>query len=454
MHKRVWQLAFLVVLCAAPWLQGNVVIIQAEVNGSDFILVQGNRVWVEHRNFDALTGLSSRFDPSEGMPQQAVNVTLERLEGTGPVTIVEKPDASNNFTLKLLVDNDNEQIYPQQYRIRLGWQESGYSTGERIDNNAYDSLHWQGVVDGSDLLYVQGRTVNVTHIRALPIQSQSTDFSAPLPSQPTEVFLKIVAGRGTVEITQQPSLENNYTAAVRIDDGRFKSSSAYDFYLYWARQAQATGIEESDFIWEGRVDGSDVLYIQGNTVQVEHLQSQPITEAKYNFRKALPRYDQTVSLQVFDGRGSVRILEQPSRANRYTVKILLDDTQKKSAGVYRFGLRWEGGATSSTVQPGLQTYNNGGVIRWRGLVDGRDRLVFRGREVTIEHLESGPIRNNTCTFSDGLPAAAVEVKLNPISGRGDVHIVQQPSQANWYTLKVEVSDPKPGDDTYEFELTW
>ena len=94
------------------------------------------------------------------------------------------------------------------------------------------------------------------------------------------------------------------------------------------------------------------------------------------------------------------------------------------------------------------------MIRWRGRVDGRDRLHIRGKAITVEHLSANPIRDATSTFTDPLPSQAVTVSINKLEGRGDVTIVQQPSRENNYSLVVEISDSKSGDDVYEFEIIW
>lgn len=451
-----WSLIGLLgLVCTLPAVAGTA-FIEVEVDGSDFLRIQGNQVQVEHRNFQPLTNLQFRFDPQTGLPGSSVVVSLTKLEGTGPVTIVEQPSVSNGYTLKLLIDNDNERVYPQLYRLRLDWTERGSEMFPTMDRRLYDFCHWRGEVDGTDMIRITGNTIAVTHVRAQPIVNARYDFSAPLPAAKQEIYLQVEQARGTVEILQQPAATNNYTAVIRLDDGRFSGSAVYDFYVFWKKGVETSyqNPEDMDFLWEGQVDGADRVIIRGMSAQIEHLKSQPPASVQFKFKKAIPPRDQTVALQVFKGRGDVLILEQPSRQNGYTVKVLVDDTQKGGSAFYQFGLRWEGGGRSDFDWDSSRSSAKTGVIRWRGRVDGRDRLHIQGRTVTVEHLEAGTIRDATSTFTDPLPSQAVTVSLNVLKGRGNVTIVQQPSRENNYSLVVEVYDPKSGDDVYEFEIIW
>jgi len=95
-----------------------------------------------------------------------------------------------------------------------------------------------------------------------------------------------------------------------------------------------------------------------------------------------------------------------------------------------------------------------GRIWWRGVVDGSDRLRFRGDQVSVEHLDAQPIRDSTYDISTPLPRRPVVVTLRTIRGRGRVQLIEQPSSNNRFTVVVLVDDPKSGTDTYEFELLW
>ena len=446
----------LLVLMTVFSVQAGVAVIEAEVDGSDFLLIRGNTVQVVHRNFEPLQNLHYRFDPQNGLPSEPISVTLNKLDGTGEVQIIEQPSYGNNYTMKILVNNDNEGVYPQLYRLRLEWTDRSSTMFSNMDRRLYDYVHWRGRVDGTDLIRFRGRDVNIKHVRARPIQDQRFDFSAPLPRSGLTTYLQVQQARGGVEIVQQPDLQNDFTTIVRVDDGRFGGDDIYDFYLYWKKEdAVPNRGGDDDFVWEGKVDGVDKIVVQGTRVEVIHTRARPIEDAVYTFRKELPEREQTVSLHVMNGRGKVSILEQPTRWNGYAVKVLLDDSDSGGASDYKFGLQWEGGRRVSRQGRGTAGRTaGGGVIRWSGRVDGRDRLVIQGNRIRVEHLDAQPIRNMSQTFSDPLPRRAVSVTLNKLEGRGDVRIVQQPGQSNGYTLIVEIDDSHGGADNYEFELIW
>jgi len=467
MRKAVLGLWVLTALIAASPIQAGVAVVEVSVDGSDYLLIRGADVRVEHRNFEPLTNLKVRFDPTTGLPAAAATVTVSRLEGTGPVTVVEQPSAGNDYTLKILIDNDNESLYPQKYRLRLEWEEQSAALFPTMDRNIHDYFHWRGEVDGTDMIRIQGTTVTIDHVRAQPIKNQRVDYTAALPAARVETALYTERARGAVEVIQQPSYTNGYTAIIRVDDGKFSGSDVYDIYLYWPKTIPAEAItpDEMDFYWEGRVDGVDRVIIRGDSATQEHLQSKPPEGVKGQLRRALPRQEQTVSLHVFAGRGSVKITEQPSWSNNYAVSVLVDDSNRSGAADYRFGLRWGvGGSTDTvpmagttqvgTIPAGTTPASSGGVIRWRGRVDGKDRLMFKGNTVTVQHLAAQPIRDASHTFSDPLPATGVTVSLNVIAGRGSVRIVEQPGRGNNYTLIVEIEDASSGDGIYEFELFW
>ncbi len=333
-----------------------------------------------------------------------------------------------------------------------------------MDRNIHDYFHWRGEVDGTDMIRIQGTTVTIDHVRAA---DQEPAWTTPPPCRPPGSKRRSTrSGRGAVEVIQQPSYTNGYTAIIRVDDGKFSGSDVYDIYLYWPKTIPVEAItpDEMDFYWEGRVDGVDRVIIRGDSATQEHLQSNP-PKGSRPVAPGVTRQEQTVDLHVFAGRGSVKIMEQPGWANNYAVIVLVDDSNRGGAADYRFGLRWGQGGSAGNVPmtgtahvgtppAGTAAAGSGGVIRWRGRVDGKDRLLFKGNTVNVQHLAAQPIRDASHMFSDPLPVKDVTVTLNLIAGRGSVRILEQPGRGNNYTLIVEIEDAANGDGIYEFELFW
>jgi hypothetical protein len=90
--------------------------------------------------------------------------------------------------------------------------------------------------------------------------------------------------------------------------------------------------------WEGRVDGIDILKIRDKTMDVEHIKWDDIYFKEANFVAALPQSAVTVIPKDLESRPMHPfVLEQPSKENNYTVKILLNDLPP-GAGWCKFDL--------------------------------------------------------------------------------------------------------------------
>ncbi|HLY60864.1 MAG TPA: peptidoglycan-binding domain-containing protein [Terriglobia bacterium] len=94
------------------------------------------------------------------------------------------------------------------------------------------------------------------------------------------------------------------------------------------------------FQWQGLVDGSDNIKLHGSQVTMAHLTASNIQEATYQLSTALPFGEVQVSLQKVRGRGSIRLLEQPSSSNNYTAVVQVNDQGNSGRGWYEFTLDW------------------------------------------------------------------------------------------------------------------
>lgn len=90
-------------------------------------------------------------------------------------------------------------------------------------------------VDGSVDAYITGDRVRYEVLSGQPFRDPSIDFSQPLPLGPLR-SLRLVKqeGRGDVQLAEPPSLQNGWTARVRIDDPR-ASGAFYQVRLEWQR---------------------------------------------------------------------------------------------------------------------------------------------------------------------------------------------------------------------------
>jgi hypothetical protein len=116
--------------------------------------------------------------------------------------------------------------------FNLGYDPPRRGRGAADRGGPPSRFRWQGRVDGRDLIVIRGDRVNIRHIANNPITEASYDFGEPLPRQEVNVRLTKLAGRGTVEIREQPSARNGYSVTVSIDDPE-AGVDLYRFVLDW-----------------------------------------------------------------------------------------------------------------------------------------------------------------------------------------------------------------------------
>jgi hypothetical protein len=78
--------------------------------------------------------------------------------------------------------------------------------------------------------------------------------------------------------------------------------------------------------WKGRIDGQDLLKINGRELTIQHLRFDPIQNMEYQMPAELPRQAVTVIARDIQSR-SFRpfVLEQPTEKNNFTVTVYLSD---------------------------------------------------------------------------------------------------------------------------------
>ncbi len=104
-----------------------------------------------------------------------------------------------------------------------GYNGGGYQSG---------NVRWSGRVDADVYVYIQDNFARTQVMAGAPTYGEQFTFSTPLPRRDLTVSVERLRGRGRVEVIQQPSRNNNYTAIVRIQD-RDSGSGDYEFQLNW-----------------------------------------------------------------------------------------------------------------------------------------------------------------------------------------------------------------------------
>jgi len=319
-------------------------------------------------------------------------------------------------------------------------------------------LVWEGQVDGATILRVRGNRISLEERQGLPVQRQRFRFFERLPDSRLNVRLDVVEGRGQVRILEQPRLENNYTLAVLVDD-RQGGSSFYSLAFYWESRGGFFGPSPpgppsrldrmESLTWSGRVDEEAVVSCRREECVAEAVRGSPVTRDRFRFSRALPARDTQVSLDRAEGRGQIRLLQQPREENGYTAQVGIRDPQG-GPGDYSFTLAW---TPPRREEPGSVIARRGLV--WSGRVDGRIRVIVEGSTARVEVLSGAPVTNEHAEFSRTLPARSnPDATVRGLRGRGRVEIVEFPSARNGYRLVFEIDDAGGGAADYEVEVAW
>jgi len=91
--------------------------------------------------------------------------------------------------------------------------------------------------------------------------------------------------------------------------------------------------------WRGRVDDRVQIYVQGSGATPRIVSGSPVSNAVFNFTSPLPQRPVTVEVRKLKGRGSVDVIQQPSRNNSFTSVIEISDS-KGGGEDYEFELLW------------------------------------------------------------------------------------------------------------------
>ncbi|RPJ86828.1 MAG: hypothetical protein EHM18_04215 [Acidobacteria bacterium] len=92
--------------------------------------------------------------------------------------------------------------------------------------------------------------------------------------------------------------------------------------------------------WSGKVDDEIVIMIRGSRASIRTVTGDQVRDDDYSFDSPLPRQELRMNLKKVSGRGSVDLLEEPSRRNDYSAVVRIRD-KKSGTDDYAFELRWE-----------------------------------------------------------------------------------------------------------------
>ncbi len=204
------------------------------------------------------------------------------------------------------------------------------------------------------------------------------------------------------------------------------------------------------FVWQGDVDGSAMLYLRDNRLDVKGNGGAQADRQKFRFRDRLPESRQDARVEVLAGRGYVHIVEQPRLENHYTLAVAIEDRQP-GRSPYSIALFWD---VSGRYFEHARSSGHSEKIVWSGRVDGNVMVNCQAKECVATAAAGSPVADQHFKFSRALPNRDVDVSLVEAQGRGEIRLVEQPSERNKYTARVSVHDPEAGAGEYSFILVW
>jgi len=304
-------------------------------------------------------------------------------------------------------------------------------------------------VDGIDILYLHANRLTVRVQEGLAVAGQQYRFNDPLPETRQDARLTVLEGRGYVHIIDQPRLDNRYTLAIMIED-RQPGSSFYSLQLYWDPTDNKPAGPADHVAWSGRVDRQAVISCQAKSCASSVTEGAPVADEKFKFSHPLPNRDVDVRLEQTDGRGEIRLAEQPRESNHFTARVSIRDP-RNGASEYSFVLSWNRAnpVNVESVAPAQRG------LAWSGVVHGQIRVTVQGGASVSEVVQGGPIQNERVDFLRPLPSRSdLRPVLQKIRGTGRAEIVEYPSEKNNYRLVFEIDNPEQGAEAYEIEIRW
>lgn len=278
-----------------------------------------------------------------------------------------------------------------------------FGSAHAIERNL---LTWSGKVDREVVIQICGRDVATRGSGLDASFPPRVNVNFALPRAPGVVRVLRAAGRGDVDILENPSARNNYTATVRVRDRR---AGADNYRIVLTYEANDVRGFPGDARNDGRNDGrSDERNDRGDEGRNDGR----------NDRGNDGRYD---------GRSD--------RGNdgRY------DDRNRRGndRGDYD------------------RTRRDAGALQWSGQVDGVAEIRIQGGRVDALAARGNTLRNvRYDVMGAALPRRDVRLEMARQEGRGTVRIVQQPSVWNGYVAIVRIDDGRRGYGAYSFDIRW
>jgi hypothetical protein len=245
-------------------------------------------------------------------------------------------------------------------------------------------FEWNGRVDRAVQITMRGNRLVTRDLGNNDRGRASQRVFMQLPRRDGQLYVRVLNGRGSADVVQQPTAQNGYTATVRVED-RSGGADNYRIAAFWQPYANGDvirgngdrdgdddgargrgrgrghdrgqdrddgynnrvgsanpyggrGVNQSILHWSGNVDGQLEIRVSNGRVSYRNLSGNQPTSIRADQRGSagIPM-NGLVSVYENQGRGSVTIVQQPTARNGYTTVIRIDDPQS-GYGYYDFDL--------------------------------------------------------------------------------------------------------------------
>lgn len=206
-------------------------------------------------------------------------------------------------------------------------------------------FHWSGRVDQAVQLTISGRNLTTTSLGPSEPGQRRTEVISPLPHTDGQVSVRVLDGRGTVDVIRQPTAENGYMAVIRIRDPQ-PGTGDYRLDAYW--QPAAAGELGPPFNrsranrvalqWSGEVDDNLLITLRPGGVSYRTVAGDEPRRIESSFN-GIPAGATGVDVNLLEGRGQVNVIQQPTPDNGYTAVLRVRDPEQ-GYGHYTFDVVW------------------------------------------------------------------------------------------------------------------
>jgi hypothetical protein len=177
--------------------------------------------------------LNGRFRLATPLPRQEGTVRVETSGGRGEVSVVQQPSSSNGYTAIIKLSDRSRGA--DRYRVTTYWTPSTTVVPGRggMIRGRGAVLRWSGDVDADADIHWRAGNVSQRNLNANVVRNPSSSVTGNvMANRPGQIAVNMRAGRGTVEVVQQPDANNRWTAVIRIHDPQ-SGYGHYDLEAFW-----------------------------------------------------------------------------------------------------------------------------------------------------------------------------------------------------------------------------